>query len=362
MNPYSPKLIAFPPSTAMVSPSADWRNGLLVRSTNWLGDALMTLPAVYQMARKVPAGKKVFVLTPANLAPMWRACPFVDEVVEMAGKHVSKADIDAVKRLDAGVAMVLPNSFGSAMDVWKCGVPIRCGRRGRWRGLLLTHRLREWPRGENVGVCHQLSYYLELATMLGDIPLTADCPPLAVDGEAARALGMADGVKWLAIAPGAAFGPAKQWPKERFAEVAKWFAKERGRVVIVGGPKEAAVAADIAEQLPSGTLNLAGKTDMRQLMAVLAAAAVVVANDSGAMHLTATLGKSGVALFGSTDPVATGPIGGRWSLLVADTPCRPCFKRECTLGGDEAYKCLKSLSAQTVIEELMALETAMQLS
>ena len=186
--------------------------------------------------------------------------------------------------------------------------------------------------------------------------MTADCPPLAVDGEAARALGMEDGVKWLAIAPGAAFGPAKQWPKERFAEVAKWFAKERGRVVIVGGPKEAAVAADIAEQLPSGTLNLTGKTDMRQLMAVLAASSVVVANDSGAMHLAAALGKRGVALFGSTDPVATGPIGGRWSLLVADAPCRPCFRRECNLTGDEAYKCLKSLSAQAVIEELKSMQ------
>ena len=356
MNPYSPKLIAFPPSATVVSPSADWRNGLLVRSTNWLGDALMTLPAVYQISLKVPAGKKTIVLTPGNLAPMWRACPFVDEVVPMAGKHVSHEDVQTVKSFEPGVAMVLPNSFGSAMDVWKCGVRIRCGRRGRWRGLLLTHRLREWPRGENVGVCHQLSYYLELASMLGDVALKAECPPLNVDESAARELGVEAGSQWLAIAPGAAFGPAKQWPGERFADVAKWFARERGRVVIVGGPKESAVAGEIAEQLPSGTLNLAGKTDLGQLMSVLSASSYVVANDSGAMHLAAALGKRGVALFGSTDPIATGPIGGRWSLLVADVPCRPCFRRECGFMGEEAYKCLKSLSSEMVIEELKMLE------
>ena len=352
MDFYSPKLMQFPPAEDRIPGGTDWRGGLLIRSTNWLGDALMTLPAVYRMALHKPHGLKTTVLAPANLAPVWQACPFVDEVVPMNGKRLSDDALARIRTLAPGVAVVLPNSFRSAWEVFRTGIPVRCGRRGRWRGFTLTNRLREWPRGENVGICHQLSYYLQLATLLGDTPLSAECPPLAVDDGLAAEMGMTRGDRWLAMAPGAAFGPAKQWPADYFAEVGRWAASQGRRVVIVGGKGDAAVADAIAGQLPSGTLNLAGKTNLTQLMAVLNEAERVVANDSGAMHLAAALGRDGVALFGSTDPVATGPIGGRWRLLVADAPCRPCFQRTCLLAGKEEYQCLKSLTPQAVIREL----------
>ena len=210
MSFYSPSLKKFEPLPQPVKIN-DWRGGLLIRSTNWLGDALMTLPAVGQIRKLVPQNVPITMLTPKNLAPMWQACPFVADVIPMAGKHISDDEITAVKSRDFGVAVVFPNSFGSAMDVWKTAIPIRIGRKGRFRGLLLTHRLREWPRGENVGVCHQLSYYLELASMLGAVEWTAECEPLKVDLSLAEALGMDDG-RWLVLAPGAAYGPAKQWP------------------------------------------------------------------------------------------------------------------------------------------------------
>lgn len=349
---YSPLLQRFAGPEKRIPVDVDWRGGLLVRSTNWLGDALMTLPAVSQMRRHVPSGCGLHVLSPRNLAPIWRACPFVDGVVEMSEKRITSEEVCRVRDLGLGVSMVLPNSFGSAMDIWKTGVPVRAGRRGRWRRMFLTHSMREWPRGENVGVCHQLSYYLELAEMLGDVALSASCPPLSVSPELASELGMEADVAWLAVAPGAAYGPAKQWPAEYFSEVAAWWMRERGRVVLLGGGKEKEVADQIASSLPEGVLNLAGKTDLGQLMSVLAASSKVVANDSGAMHLAAGLGCSGVALFGSTDPVATGPIGGRWKLLVSDAPCRPCFKRECPRVGDDAYTCLRGLKPERVIEML----------
>ena len=349
---YSPSLKKFEPLPHPVQIS-DWRGGLLIRSTNWLGDALMTLPAVGQIRKLVPQNVPISILTPKNLAPMWQACPFIKDVIPMAGKHISADEIATVKSHGFGAAIVFPNSFGSAMDVRKTAIPIRIGRKGRFRGLLLTHRLREWPRGENVGVCHQLSYYLELASMLGAVEWTAECEPLKVDLSLAEQLGMGDG-RWLVLAPGAAYGPAKQWPPSYFDAVAKHFSEKGWRIAVVGVPNDRTAGEQSCASVPNA-LNVAGKTNLAQLMAVLAKATVVISNDSGPMHLAAALGKTGVALFGSTDPIGTGPIGGHWIIMAADAPCRPCFKRECPLGGDEAYKCLYSLTVESVINAVETL-------
>ena len=171
---------------------------------------------------------------------------------------------------------MLPNSFGSALDVWKCRIPERIGRAGRWRSWLLTARLPEWPRGENAGVCHQLSYYLELADCVGPVQWGADFPTLRVDADRAEALGMS-GDNWVALAPGAAYGPAKQWPQDNFQQVAAWLLRQDLRVVLVGGGKEQAVAKAIADAVPS-VLNLTGRTSITELMAVWLGCAAV-AND-----------------------------------------------------------------------------------
>ena len=160
---------------------------------------------------------------------------------------------------------------------------------------------------------------------------------------------MDDG-NWLAIAPGAAFGPAKQWLPEYFLEVARWHGGKGGRVVLVGTAKEQPVTAWLAERMP-GTLDLAGKTSIDELMSVLATAKSVVANDSGAMHLAAAVGTPGVAVFGSTDPIATGPIGAPWRIIASPELCRPCFHRTCPLS-DHPYKCLREISPHLVISEL----------
>ena len=331
-----------------------WRNGLLLRSTNWLGDVLMTLPAAYQISRFVPKGCGFFVLCQKALAPLWKACPWVDMTICMDGKHVSRKEAMDVQHLAPGVACIFPNSFGSAMDVYRCRVPQRIGRAGRLRSLLLTERIPEWPVAKGAADCHQLSYYLELASLFGDVEYTTEYPKLKVDLELARRLGMDDG-DWLAIAPGAAFGPAKQWLPEYFLEVARWHGGLGGRVVLVGTEKEKDVTSWLAERMP-GALDLAGRTSMDELMAVLAASNAVVANDSGAMHLAAAVGTPGVAIFGSTDPVATGPIGAPWRLVVAQEMCRPCFNRICPRS-DHPYRCLKELSPHLVISELKELRS-----
>jgi heptosyltransferase-2 len=325
-------------------------DGVLVRATNWLGDSLMTLPAIYRLSRQLARPARLTVLCPAALRPVWQACDWVDQVIGLAGKRIAADEIAAVRKLHPGLGLVLPNSFGAALDVWKCRIPVRVGRRGRWRSPLLTTRLPEWPRGENVGTCHQLSYYLELAECLGPLAWGADFPPLQVDVGRAAALGMA-GDNWVALAPGAAYGPAKQWPQGHFQQVAEWL-RDRGlRVVLVGTGKEQAVTRSMSAAIP-GVLDLAGRTSLEELMAVLAKSRAAVANDSGAMHLAAALGTSGVGIFGSTDPVGTGPLGAPWHLLTATAACRPCFRRTCPLPGDQAYQCLAEIRPEDVISAL----------
>jgi len=298
---YTPLLKPIDRGASMRPPfELEWRQGVLLRSTNWLGDALMTIPAAYQIRRCVPEECGFFVVAPKFLAPLWRACPWVDHVVEMAGKRLSADEARDARGLRAGVSVVFPNSLGSAWDMRKCGTPARVGRSGRFRGWLLTHRLPEWPAAHGQADRHQLSYYLEIAASLGKIDWTMDYPSLQVDTKFAIDLGMATDEDWLGIAPGAAFGPAKQWPAEYYAAVAKQHVARGGRVVFVGTAKEAPVTSQLAMELP-GSLDMAGKTSLTQLMAILARCRRVVANDSGAMHLAAALGTPGVAIFGSTD-------------------------------------------------------------
>ena len=340
-------------ATLRLDPAAiEWGNGLLIRGTNWLGDALMTLPAAYRLAQFVPKPCGVFVMCPAGLAPLWEAADWVSKVIPLTDKRAAKPASSLIWQLRPGVAAIFPNSFGSAKDLWRNGIPRRIGRRGRWRGAMLTDRLPTWPSGHGVGQWHQLSYYLEFPAVFGDESWDATCPPLRIpDAEArAQACGMVPDIDWLVLAPGAAYGPAKQWPAERFAEVAAWWCANRGRVAVVGTGKERPAGELIAERV-SGVLNLAGETDMVGLMAVLSGARAVVANDSGAMHLAAGLGRDGVAVFGSTDPVATGPIGGRWIVLRDALSCGPCFQRTCSRS-DRPYECLERIPAETVIQAL----------
>jgi heptosyltransferase-2 len=328
---------------------ADWKNGVLLRATNWLGDVMMTLPAAYKLKKLLPKDCKLFVLSRLELSPIWDACPWVDEVIGMSGKRIGIGEIECIKACAPGVAVVFPNSLGAALDVWRCHIPVRIGREGRLRSWLLTHRLPEWKRGEGVGQFHQLSFYLELVSALGALSWDTQCPPLQVDAQLAADLGVADG-PWVALAPGAAFGPAKQWPGNHFMELAKRLKTAGLSIVLVGAAKERPVCDEIAQT--TGALNLAGRTSLPQLMSVLAAARAVVANDSGAMHLAAALGTPGVAIFGSTDPVGTGPLGAPWHLCVSQEPCRPCFQRTCQRNGEDAYACLKRISPQDVWEAL----------
>lgn len=353
---YQPVLTPATPGVTLDPSSIRWQSGLLVRSPNWLGDILMCMPAVYKMRECLPTDAGLFVLCSKGLSPVWEAASWVDTVIPFNGKRVTGMSKKAAQDLHAGVGVVIPNSFGSALDLVMSGVPIRIGRGGRGRSLLLNKRLPCWRRGPGLAAEHQVNHYLELAAVFGDITWNVAYPSLSLADHEAVATGFGvDGAKdkWLGLVPGAAYGPAKQWPVENYRSVAEWWEKQGGRTVVLGTQNDTDNAVLIVDGL-KGALNLAGKTNLRELMAILQTVECVVANDSGGMHLAAGLGTPGVGVFGSTDPVATGPLGATWIIARETCDCSPCFERVCPRA-DDLYKCLRAVAADTVIADCQRL-------
>jgi len=348
-TPFYLPALGEPDSAPGKLPVADWRQGMIVRSTNWLGDAVMTLPAVWKMRQLMPPGKRLAVVCPGKLKGLWQAIPWVDEVISFSGRRIDKDVSARIRAFDAGVAVVLPNSFGSALDLAFKGIPLRIGRGGRFRSLLLSHRLPAWKRVPGQDRFHQLREYLQIARFCGSAEWDDTMPPAKPQVDFAKLAGLGCDLSqgsWLAVAPGAAFGPAKQWPLDLSGEVCRrWMATGR-KVVIVGAPGEEAAGAKLAEAAP-GAINLVGRTSVGELMAILGGAFACLVNDSGAMHLAAAVGGRGVAVFGSTDPTATGPLGGRFVVLWHRPECSPCLQRDCPLTEDR-FKCLRGTTPDQV--------------
>jgi len=321
-----------------VTESAFRLNGpLVVRSPNWLGDAVMALPAVRNL-KTMLVNDPLTVAAPEKLAALWRACPFVDKVLAL--EHPKKLTASANQLRDGkfGSAVLLPNSLRAAAEAWLAGIPQRVGYARSGRRLLLTKAVPVPPR--NPIRLHQRFYYLDVVTALGG-PDDASLPALRKNSSA----NSTDAQMTVALCPGAEYGPAKRWPAESFLAVAKHFAeKHRAKIVLLGAAGDAAIAEEIAKQLPEAE-NRTGKTSLAEFMEALASARLVVCNDSGAMHVASALGTPTVTIFGSTEPLLTGPLGTRTQVLRHHVPCSPCFLRECPID----FACMKKITPEMVI-------------
>jgi heptosyltransferase II len=332
------------------------KRGAIIRSVNWLGDAVMTLPAVYKIKQSLPEGAPFIILCKKNLASFWQSFTWVDQVIAMEQKHTKRRESELIRRAKPGFAVIFPNSFGSAMDLFLKDIPLKIGRGGRGRSFMLNHTLPGFYRSPGQDSNHQLKEYLEIAYTAGGQGWDDHFEPASpqVNEKKLSELGyISQDNTWLNIAPGAAFGPAKQWPTTHYAELANWWISEGGKVAILGAPGEEKVGADVKSLSPE-SVNLVGKTSIPELMHILAESKFCVVNDSGAMHLAASVRAQGVAIFGSTDPFATGPLGGRWKIVWTKPDCSPCLKKICPLNEDQ-YKCLSSASPTMVIQELKSL-------
>jgi heptosyltransferase II len=333
-------------------------NRLVIAAPNWLGDAVMALPAIADVRRTWPDAH-LAVAARGSIAPLFTLVPGVNQVVDLppAGAPASAA-AEALRGHAFDAALLLPNSFHIAMAAKRAGIRERWGYRADWRGRLLTRGI---SRREGM---HQAEYYQRLVHELGcaNGPMR---PELSVPESARRSgidlvrtAGWAERAPLVALAPGAAFGGAKRWPAQSFASVAAELSKHGAAIVMIGAPADRLAGSEVEAALESlvgrgmNVINLVGKTDLPTLAGVLLAARVLVTNDSGAMHLAAALGVAVTAMFGPTRERETRPLAAAGGpdpvVLTHDVWCRPCMLRECPL----LHACMRGIAADAVVAAL----------
>ncbi len=318
----------------------------LVIAPQWIGDAVMSEPLLRALAAR---GEQLAVAALPWVAPVYRAMPQVEEVIELPFAH-GRLDWSARRQMAATLrgrfdtAYVLPNSLKAALIPFFAGIPKRVGYHGEGRYLLLNQRLPN-PGGRPPMV----AFYRALA---GAAP-AAEQPQLQFDDarlrQATTAASLTPG-GYFAFAPGAEYGPAKCWPASHYAELARSLYTAHGLpIALLGSGKEAALCEEIAQAAPGACRVLAGKTSLIDAMALIAAARGVVSNDSGLMHVAAAFGVPQVAVFGSTSPEHTPPLNDKarvlWLKEELQLDCTPCFDRVCRFGHT---RCLTGVSATRV--------------
>jgi heptosyltransferase-2 len=360
---------------------------ILVRGVNWLGDAVMTTPALLRLREKFPDAH-ITLLTPEKLRDLWRHHPAVDETIPFALDENIFAVAQKLRRAKFDCALVLPNSPRSALEVFLAGIPQRLGYARPWRDFFLTQAVplratavkmhkrsaaeiqrlilqnteSKIPDSVIPKSAHQIFEYLHLVAALGANaePLA---PQLAVTPEEVVAAQEKFGLKKMerpvfGLNPGAEYGPAKRWPVEKFIAAAREIQRQTDCTwLLFGGKSDATITNQIESatgRRPPAILNLAGKTSLRELMALLKICRVLLTNDTGPMHVAAALGTPVVVPFGSTSPELTGPgLPGdpRNHLLKSAAPCSPCFLRECPID----FRCMNGISAEQVVAGVVAL-------
>jgi lipopolysaccharide heptosyltransferase II len=333
------------------------RFNILVRSPNWLGDACMAIPSL----RAIKSGRpdlRLTMLSPAKLAPLWQEIPEVDAILEIP----PRASPWRVARLlgKAGhfdVALLLPNSVRSALEVWLAGIPRRIGREMHRGGWLINQRMSA-PSAVHP-VLHQAEELLAMMRQLGAPgPTDPSTDSSRLRRLPAAANGFGGGIGGnaplrIGVCPGAEYGPAKRWPLERYREVMESVSSQREVTwVIVGTTKEVLLAEALEKDFPGNVENLCGKTTLSELISELRGFYLLLTNDTGTMHLADQLGVPVVAIFGSTEPTLTGPISitiPRHRILRRKVECSPCYLRECPLD----FRCMKELSVEIVRDAVL---------
>ena len=334
---------------------------LLIRATNWVGDAIMALPALRLVRERFPEAH-IAILALPYVAKIYDRQGIADElmVYDRKGEH---SGLRGRSRLAAALrakkfdtALLLQNAFDAAWIAWRGGIPERVGYDRDARGLLLTQAIPVPKRGEIPA--HEKYYYLELLRRAGWLDKLPEIPEISLrvadeDSQRAegklRSLGVRAGALRIAVAAGASYGSAKCWPPERFAEALNQMRRERDAdVILFGTPAEAVVAAAIAGALGQPALDLTGNTLIGELPALLKCCSVFLGNDSGAMHVAAAVGLPVVAVFGPTDPDGTAPVTRRCTVVQQKPYCSPCFLRRCPTD----HRCMTAISPGRVGDSL----------
>ncbi len=339
---------------------------ILIRSVNWIGDAVMTTPAISVIREQFPQAE-ITILANALVSQLFLHHPGIDAIItfDRQRKHhgiAGRLRLAAELRKHAfDLAIILPNSFDSALVPWLARVPTRIGKCSDGRTLLLNGR---YNATKGPTACHEVEYYLNLMKYFG---INGSCRDLHLsitseEESRASALLAEYGIRpddfVLGINPGASYGSAKRWYPDRFAGVARRLAyKWSVKVVIFGGPGETEIAADIESRMEETAVNVAGKTSVRELMALIKRCNFFITNDSGPMHIAAAFDVPLVAIFGSTDHTGTSPYNSKSAVVRSNVGCAPCKLRECPID----HRCMTTVTEESVIFAALGLADKLKL-
>jgi heptosyltransferase-2 len=329
---------------------------IMVKGTNWVGDTLMSFPALHSLRELLPQAH-ISVLVKSRLAELWNANPDIDEVIPYTmptgtGRIFGELQVARlIKQKKIDLAIIFPRSFSSAWMVFLGGAAHRIGYKGEARDWLLTERIDRTP---TLLRNHRMYYYLHLIERVGhcsSFPL----PSLSLNGKTAEWAngflshnGLQETVL-IGFNPGATYGEAKCWPPERFVALGKSLRDDFGAFILVFGsahPKEKELNATIAQGIGEGCLDLSGRTSLLELAALLEQCRMLVTNDTGTMHVAAAVGTRVVAIFGPTDPRTTAPLGEGHTIVRRAMPCSPCLKRVCPEGH---HACMRQIPVSEVL-------------
>jgi lipopolysaccharide heptosyltransferase II len=345
---------------------------ILVRAPNWVGDAVMAIPALEALRRAFPDGEIATLARPA-VADLYRGQKWTNRVLEFDfhGRHrgwFGRERLAAELRCQRfDIALLLQNAFEAAWLVWRAGIPERVGYAREGRRLLLTKAI-PVPPPQALDAMHESRYFLGLLRHAGWTDSDAEIPAAGIEvtqaaRDAAEQTLLQAGARlgsWrCAVAPGAAYGAAKCWLPERFAALAdRLISQCDADVIFFGTPAETEIVSRIAAAMSRPAITLVGKTSLRDLPGLLSACSAFIGNDSGAMHVAAAVGLPVVGIFGPTDPVRTAPLTRQFTLIQEPVSCSPCFLRACPID----HRCMTRIQVDRVFEAAQVLRPSANLS
>src|SRR5499427_1630385 len=323
---------------------------ILIRSSNWLGDAVMSVPAV----RAIKNGRPDVHLTiaaPEKITAMWKLIPEVDAIIPLPNTSLPSVVKLLKQQMPFDVAILFPNSLRVALETWLSGIARTVGYQGHWRSWLVNQIVRE-PRKPGPPEHHSLRF-LRIAGECGAETSNVERPTPNSQHPTGNQLSTVHyQPPKLGLCPGAEYGPAKRWLPERFAEAAaKITAQSSAQWILLGTKNDAAIGEQIAAAIGDHCVNRIGQTTLDQLIDELRQCRLLLTNDTGTMHLAALLGVPVAAIFGSTEARLTGPLGNGHIILRHHVECSPCFLRECPID----FRCMNAVTAQEVADAVLSI-------
>ncbi|MGE0086508.1 MAG: lipopolysaccharide heptosyltransferase II [Desulfococcaceae bacterium] len=331
---------------------------ILIRAANWVGDAVMSTPMIRAVRGNFPHAE-IYILAKPWVSPVFENSPDIDKILiyEAAGRHKGVPGIlplaKDLRAYDFDMAFLVQNAFEAALISFLAGIPIRIGYNTDGRTPLLTHAV---SMSRKIKKRHQIDYYLGILEGTGlhtfgremNLEISVSERKQAAEILSRHGIRAEKGI--IGINPGAAYGSAKRWPKDRYAQLCAQLRQVRKDmpVIVFGGPGEEKLGQDICRIAGEGCISIAGQTGLREAISLIERCRLFITNDSGLMHVAAALHVPQIAIFGPTDHSTTSPADSGSRIVRVPTPCSPCLKQECPLGH---HQCMKAVSADMVFRE-----------